>query len=296
MAQIFDDVFRTILEKMPELALPVINDVFHTSYTDEEQILQRRNEHMEASGRRETDSYLQIRDKLYHLECQSTEDSRISVRMIEYDFAIALEDATRGEGCYEMEFPRSALLYLRHTGHTPDAERVRLRMPDGQTVTYAVPVVKVQDYSEEMIFQKKLLFFLPFYILRYEDRIGEIAESPEETRRLAEEYERLRERMREELSGKDKADCYVRLAELVKRITDYVLREKEEVRERVGEVMGGQVIETEADRLLERGREEGLLDARREFIRKLLADHVPEVQILQYTGCTREDVEQVRRE
>lgn len=29
---IFDDVFRTMLEKMPKLVIPVINEVFHKSY------------------------------------------------------------------------------------------------------------------------------------------------------------------------------------------------------------------------------------------------------------------------
>ena len=29
---IFDDVFRTMLEKMPQLAVPLINEVFGTSY------------------------------------------------------------------------------------------------------------------------------------------------------------------------------------------------------------------------------------------------------------------------
>ena len=28
---IFDDVFRTMIEKMPYLAVPLINEVFHTS-------------------------------------------------------------------------------------------------------------------------------------------------------------------------------------------------------------------------------------------------------------------------
>lgn len=29
---IFDDVFRTMMEKMTFLVVPLINDVFHTSY------------------------------------------------------------------------------------------------------------------------------------------------------------------------------------------------------------------------------------------------------------------------
>ena len=42
---IFDDVFRTMLEKMPQLVIPVINEIFHTSYSEEEEIDQYRNEH-----------------------------------------------------------------------------------------------------------------------------------------------------------------------------------------------------------------------------------------------------------
>ena len=32
---IFDDVFRTMIEKMPYLAVPLINEVFHTSYSED---------------------------------------------------------------------------------------------------------------------------------------------------------------------------------------------------------------------------------------------------------------------
>ena len=33
---IFDDVFRTIAQKMPQLLIPLINEVFHTSYSEAE--------------------------------------------------------------------------------------------------------------------------------------------------------------------------------------------------------------------------------------------------------------------
>ena len=47
---IFDDVFRTIAQKMPQLLIPLINEVFHTSYSEEEQFEQLRNEHYEKYG------------------------------------------------------------------------------------------------------------------------------------------------------------------------------------------------------------------------------------------------------
>ena len=47
---IFDDVFRTMIEKMPYLAIPLINDVFHTSYPEDVKITQLRNEHQQEDG------------------------------------------------------------------------------------------------------------------------------------------------------------------------------------------------------------------------------------------------------
>ena len=87
---IFDDVFRTMIEKMPYLAVPLINEVFHTSYSEDVKITQLRNEHQQEDGEIITDSCLLIGKKMYHIECQSTDDTTMAVRMIEYDFAIAV--------------------------------------------------------------------------------------------------------------------------------------------------------------------------------------------------------------
>lgn len=35
---IFDDVFRTMVEKIPWLVIPLINEVFHTSYPEDVEI------------------------------------------------------------------------------------------------------------------------------------------------------------------------------------------------------------------------------------------------------------------
>ena len=39
---IFDDVFRTMVEKMPELAVPLINEIFGTSYPEDIKIIQKK--------------------------------------------------------------------------------------------------------------------------------------------------------------------------------------------------------------------------------------------------------------
>ena len=47
---IFDDVFRTMMEKMTLLVVPLINDVFHTSYPADVEIVQLRNEYQRVDG------------------------------------------------------------------------------------------------------------------------------------------------------------------------------------------------------------------------------------------------------
>lgn len=142
---IFDDVFRTMVEKMPNLIIPVVNEVFHTEYEENEKVLSFRNEHHTKRGKNITDSCVGICNKIYHIECQSWPDHTIVVRMFEYDTSIAIESAMVENHVWEVEFPSSCVLYLRHTGKTPEKAKLRVKMPNGHTVLYKVPIIKVQD-------------------------------------------------------------------------------------------------------------------------------------------------------
>ena len=128
---IFDDVFRTETEKMPELTIPLINEVFGTNYPSNVEIIQGRNEHLTKSGKKITDSYIIIGEKRYHMKCKSTEDSTMILRMMEYDFAISVEYAEKVHGVYRMQFPHSCILYLR--GDTQEKNiSMELQFPDNQ--------------------------------------------------------------------------------------------------------------------------------------------------------------------
>ena len=134
---IFDDVFRTMLEKMPQLAIPLINEVFHTSYSEEEPFEQLRNEHYEKFGTVVTDSIIRIGNHIYHLECQSTKDETMVIRMFEYDISIALEHASFAEhAVWEIEFPQSCVLYIRNHRSLPDYHEAIVTFADGQKVRY----------------------------------------------------------------------------------------------------------------------------------------------------------------
>lgn len=87
----YDDAYHTLLNDCPKLIIPVINEVFHEDYNMDEKVI-RTNEkyyiNRQPSGQIEriADSNVKIRNRTYHLECQSTVDGSMIIRMFDlYD-------------------------------------------------------------------------------------------------------------------------------------------------------------------------------------------------------------------
>lgn len=253
---IFDDVFRTMLEKMPQLAVPLINEVFGTSYPEDVKIIQKRNEHQTKNGRIITDSHLLIANRIYHIECQSTDDSTMVIRMIEYDFAISLEQVQKENGRYRMYFPQSCVLYLRGIKKR-DAISVEIVMPNGGTVEYTVPVVQVQEFTCDDMLRKHLLFLLPYHVIKYEQE-KDLDTDSEKWKEFLDECKKIESYLEENFLEKGNEKSYRDMIELIIRIADHVFRDNEKVRKGFGDVMGGKVLELESDKLIQRGIEQGL--------------------------------------
>lgn len=250
---IFDDVFRTMIEKMSYLAVPLINEVFHTSYPEDVKITQLRNEHQQKDGEIITDSCLLIGKKMYHIECQSTDDTTMAIRMIEYDFAIAVENAEKQGRRYQIEFPRSCVLFLRSSGNTPDYLEADVIFPDGKTHVYSIPAIKMADYTKDHIFEKNLLMLLPFYIMRYEKKKHDMRKNLELLQILLDEYDEIRINLEKELTETGKAELYTNLTKLIVKIADHIFEKEEDIRKGIGDVMGGKVLELESERLKAEG-------------------------------------------
>ena len=158
----YDDVFRTLLTDCTELMIPVVNEIFHTHYTGKETICLLQNEHFikmpdGSEQERITDSSFEIiseetapiaqgQKKRYHIECQSTEDGSMIVRMFEYDTQLALENRGFTSNILTVQFPDSAIVSLRHTKNTPEEMTVKVLTPGGR-VSYTVPVLKIKRYT-----------------------------------------------------------------------------------------------------------------------------------------------------
>lgn len=271
----YDDVFRTLLERCSKLIIPVLNEVFKTDYSMDEEVTLLSNEHFfteadGSSGKRITDSCIKIRRKMYHLECESNPDSSIEIRMIEYDFHIALAQAECGTYEHVLTFPESAVLMLRHTNNTPDRLNIKIVLPDKSEAVYSIPTVKVQKYSKEELFDKELLFFIPYYILKFEKELDEIDRDKDKLKLLREEYADIYDRLRKlDLHKKVGPNYLYELVMLTIRLTEHVARNKESVKKEVTD-MGGKVIDTGSDAILEKGISIGISQGISQSIIKLL--------------------------
>ena len=295
MGNIYDGAFRTILNDCRSLIIPVINEIFKEDFTGEEEIQFFSNEHFivqqdKAGKRRITDTNFTVygkTQKKYHIECESSlPDGKITIRLFEYDAQIALDEGEVRAETLTVTFPNTAVLYLRTYKKTPDKMKYVIITPGG-TVRYDVPIMKVQTYSLDDIFEKRLLMLIPFYIFSHERSFPEYNSNEQKLEELKEEYqiilERLDELEQQEVIGTfDKRTIIDLSGDVIKEIA----RKYKNVQKGVGDMMRGPLIETSARRLRNEARKETAL-------RMLQDGELPINKIAKYSGLRVEEVEQL---
>ena len=240
---VFDAVFRTMVTKIPELIIPVINEVFGKNYPQGTKFEQLRNEQIIGKSKIITDSIIKIEDNVYHIE------------LIEYDFTIAVDNADLDESVIKM--PESCVLHL-DTSDIDDELKIRIVFADGAEYPYKTKVVKVQNYTKDEIFEKNLLMFLPYYIIRYQDKYSDIENNSEKLNGFIQDFKELNRRLGEATVKKKKSAIYSDLNKLIVRIADYMLSKEEKLRKGVEDAMGGNILELESERLTKNGVKRGL--------------------------------------
>jgi len=254
---IFDDVYRTMIQKIPATIIPAINEAYNTHYDENTQLQQLRNEYLEIGGKIITDSLICIGDSLYHLECQSWPDGTMAIRMFEYDIAIALEGARKQKDYSHIKFPQSGVIYLRHNNATPDVLSLTVEFSDGQEVVYNVPVIKVKEYSLEDIFHKHLWLFIPYYIMRYEDQFDTMEIDTAQRSAMLADLQEMVATFESYAKNTKQTDIYTDIMQLAKRISEYMLRDKKITKKEVNRIMGGKILELHSEKMLKKGRKEG---------------------------------------
>ena len=121
---IFDDVFRTIAEKMPILFIAAVNYIFGTDYPYTEKIVQLRNEHHVFDEIHVTDCYFMIRNRHFHIECQNMNDKTMGRRIMGYKLENAYDAAASvslkdNVELTETTLSSSCVVFLQCTKSTP---------------------------------------------------------------------------------------------------------------------------------------------------------------------------------
>ena len=317
----YDDAFRTLLNDCKTLILPVLNEAFGEHYTGRERIEFLPNEHFlnredGDAEKRITDSCFEVLDsagnkKKYHVECQSTPDSTMLVRMFEYDTQIALDDGEATGNTLTVTFSHSAVLFLRSTQETPDEMTIRMIAPAGE-LAYKIPVVKMQRYSLKEIFDRQLYFLIPFYIFTHESRFQQYEEDEGARNLLLSEYATIQEKLeRLQEAGEMEALTRQAIIDMTRRVLEHIARHCEKVKEGVKSIMGGQILEYEAKTIwnegkregkregMREGKREGMREGRKEgqsdLVKSLLSLGTVAVEDIQRaTGWTKEKIESLR--
>ncbi len=272
----YDNVFKTMKSKHKRLFISVINDVFGKEYPldTKVEVLPSEGyltESETADGSKEieeqiSDFLIKIGSEVYLLECQSYDDGSMAIRIAEYVFIVARQFATWDIGHATIPMPRFSVIYVKRTERTPKTTKITFTFPDGQEVNYESPNVILEEFTKEYIVEKKLFPYIPFYIARYEkDMIseGSIENAVRDLEYFRNELVRLYEA--EELTDHELIDLKGFINTIITHITNGNQNE-----ERLVNIMGGTVIETESERLIsqgkaqlliELGQEEGLDDA-----------------------------------
>ncbi len=262
----YDDVFRTLLVDCTRLIIPIINEVFGEHYTGKEMIIHHSDYHFIQDGRKksvkiESDSNITligIDRKHYHFECQSNSDGTMVIRMFEYDSQIAIEHGKVDGNTFEVEFPHSAVLYLRHNKNTPDYYTIKIKAGI-ESISYNIPVLKVQQYETEELFKKKLYFLIPFHIFTYEKDFKQINDNAEKIKNLRKKYEQICEKLELEYNKGNISEYETNtIIDLSISVVKSIAKKYKTIRKEIGEYMGGKVLNYPTKELYNRAKEDGL--------------------------------------
>ncbi len=220
----------------------------------------------EADKERITDTNFTVYGKVpkkYHIECESSlPDGKITIRLFEYDAQIALDEGEVTEETLTVTFPNTAVLYLRTYKKTPDKMKYVIVTPGG-TVQYDVPIMRVQAYTLDDIFEKGLLILIPFYIFSHEKSFPEYNNNEQKLAELKAEYQKILEKLDElEEQGIIGAFDKRTIIELSSDVIKEIAQKYENVQKGVGDIMGGALIETSARTILNQGITQGINQGR----------------------------------
>ena len=107
-------------------------------------------------------------------------------------------------------------------------------------VSYQIPVMKTQQYTLDEIFEKRLLFLIPFYIFIHESRFDEYENNAEKRELLKREVMEIMEKLEQmALTGEISEYEKCTIVDMTRKVVEKITAKYENVRKEVTSVMGG---------------------------------------------------------
>ena len=199
-------------------------------------------------------------------------------------------------------FPYSALLYLRCPANTPRAMRVTHKVPNGG-ISYEIPILKVPEYTSDEILEKELYFLIPFHIFAYEKELESTNSDPEKLEDLLRVYKKfsrvLQQRVKEERLTEYERQA---IRDMTVKVVSSLAVKWDSIREGVEDIMGGEILELEVDKILNRGIDIGKAEGLREgldrktdiIVRNMLLRGMADTDIMAIAECDLECIDRIR--
>lgn len=260
----YDDSFRTLVIKGGNLIIPFINELFKDNKpismdatvfnSANEQFLNLLNG---AQEKGEADSIIYINGEPYHIECQSTDDGTILVRIAKYDWLEAMRTSKIEGNRINIHIPYSGLLYLRKTVQTPKEMYVHYFDNYGHDFEYPVKVINLADYTLDDLIEKNLIFLLPFYLFNLEKELKDYTKESSRNK-IKESYEDIFACLNGLLEQKKiTLYQYSLITDVLKKVTDNLAQKNEEARKELDELMGGRILKFKNEEYFDEGRAQG---------------------------------------
>ena len=174
--------------------------------------------------------------------------------------------------------PRFSVIYIKRTNRTPAATTITFTFPDGQSVEYRSDNVILDEFTKEDIVERRLFLYIPFYIARYEKEIvseGKVDQAVEDLAYFRDQLVRLNRTG--ELTDTELIDLMGFVNTIITHMTNGNKNE-----ERLVNVMGGTIIETESEKWMRQGMERGVQQGQAKMLIELgQEDGLDDTTILQ---------------
>ena len=129
--------------------------------------------------------------------------------------------------------------------------------PQGSKMSYQIPALKLQDYTTDVMLERKQYILLPFLFFNYESQM-ENASDPDVFQEINGLFDTIIQRL-QELGEKNVISPYEAstLYDALKIVVES-LGQRHKVEKEVQKIMGGTVLEFSADKYFNAGKEEGI--------------------------------------